>query len=129
MLGAVVSKPIAKKITSLSWLSLAIFKQSKGEYTRRISAPSALASIRFFFAPGTLIVSPKVTKITLDFPANSIASSIFPFGIIQTGQPGPWINSTVGGNISFMPYLNIAWVCPPHISIIFIRSFFLPLDK
>ena len=62
--GAVVSNPIAKKITSRSGLLLAIRRASRGEYTIRTSAPSAFASSRLPSDPGTRIMSPKQVKIT-----------------------------------------------------------------
>ena len=50
--GAVVSNPTAKKTTSRSGLSTAIRRASSGEYTKRTSAPSALALSRLPWLPG-----------------------------------------------------------------------------
>src|SRR5580658_1997822 len=92
--GAVVSKPTAKNTTSRSGLSTAIRSASSGEYTNLTSAPSAFALSRLPLLPGTRIMSPKEVKMTPGSLATEMASSTRPMGITQTGQPGPWTNST-----------------------------------
>ena len=87
--GAVVSKPMAMKTTRLSGLLRAIFSESSGEYTIRMSVPRALASKNEPLLPGTRIMSPNEVMITSGSAASAIASSTRPIGITQTGQPGP----------------------------------------
>jgi len=101
--GIVVSKPRPKNTTGRCGLSRASCSASSGEYTMRTSAPSARACSRLCVEPGTRIASPKVAKIMPGCRASAIASSTRPIGNTQTGQPGPCTNSTVGGNICWMP--------------------------
>ena len=70
-----------------------------------MSAPSAFASSRLPFDPGTRIMSPKQVKITPGSRAIAMPSSTRPIGITQTGQPGPWTSSTLAGSRSSTPYL------------------------
>ncbi|CAM5687651.1 hypothetical protein SAFG77S_04910 [Streptomyces afghaniensis] len=67
--------------------------------------------------PGTRSMSPKEQKITPGREAISSALSMTSSGVTQTGQPGPWINSTCSGSSWSMPCRMIEWVCPPHTSI------------
>ena len=62
--GAVVSKPTARKTTFFAGLAAAISRLSNGEYTIWISAPSAFLAPRLDDEPGTLSMSPKVVIIT-----------------------------------------------------------------
>ncbi len=101
--GAVVSKPTAKNTTWRSGLSTARRRASRGEYTKRTSAPRALASSRQPRLPGTRIMSPKDVKITPGCSATAMASSTRPIGMTHTGQPGPWTSSTDSGNTCSMP--------------------------
>ena len=101
--GAVVSNPTAKKTTWRSGLSIAIRRASSGEYTKRTSAPSALALSRLPCLPGTRIMSPNEVKMTPGCLATQMASSTRPMGITQTGQPGPCTSSTEGGSTCSMP--------------------------
>ena len=71
----------------------------------RMSAPSALASVKVFSEPGTRIMSPKQVKMTPSSWAIAMPSSMRPIGITQTGQPGPWTSSTFSGRRSSIPYL------------------------
>src|SRR6516165_5233940 len=87
--GAVVSNPIAMNTTCLSGFCRAILSESSGEYTIRMSVPSALASKNEPPLPGTRIMSPNEVMITSGCEARWIASSTRPIGITQTGQPGP----------------------------------------
>ena len=87
--GAVVSNPMAMKTTRLSGFCRAIFSESSGEYTIRMSVPRALASKNDPLLPGTRIMSPNEVMITSGSPARAIASSTRPIGITHTGQPGP----------------------------------------
>ena len=63
----------------------------------RMSAPSALACSSDLRVPGTRIASPKVVKITPGRSAICTASSTRAIGSTQTGQPGPWMNSSPAG--------------------------------
>ena len=101
--GAVVSNPTAKNTTSRSGVSTARRKASSGEYTKRTSAPRALASSRLPVLPGTRIMSPNDVKITPSVSATAIASSTRPIGITHTGQPGPCTSSTVSGSTCSIP--------------------------
>jgi hypothetical protein len=56
--GVVVSNPMAKKTTLRSGFRVAIRSASRGEYTKRTSAPCAFASSRLPSPPGTRIMSP-----------------------------------------------------------------------
>ena len=87
--GVVVSKPIAMNTTRLSGFCRAIFSESSGEYTIRMSVPAALASKNDPPLPGTRIMSPNEVMITSGCEARWIASSTRPIGITHTGQPGP----------------------------------------
>ena len=87
--GAVVSNPIAMNTTCRSGFCRAIFSESSGEYTIRMSVPAALASKNDPCEPGTRIMSPNEVMITSGCDARCIASSTRPIGITQTGQPGP----------------------------------------
>ena len=87
--GAVVSKPMAMNTTRLSGFFLAIFSESSGEYTIRMSVPLALASKNDPLLPGTRIMSPNEVMMTSGSAASAMASSTRPIGITQTGQPGP----------------------------------------
>ena len=60
----------------------------------RMSAPPALACNSEPLVPGTRIASPNVVKITPGRRAISTHSSTLDIGNTQTGQPGPWMNST-----------------------------------
>ena len=97
VLGAVVSKPMAMNTTCLSGFCLAIFSESSGEYTIRMSAPAALESKNDPRPPGTRIMSPKVVMMTSGCSAMAIASSRRPIGMTQTGQPGPCTRDTPSG--------------------------------
>ena len=101
--GAVVSKPTAKNTTSRSGVSTAMRNASRGEYTKRTSAPRAFASSRFPVLPGTRIMSPNEVKITPSVWATAIASSTRPIGITHTGQPGPCTSSTESGSTCSIP--------------------------
>ena len=61
--GVVVSKPMAMNTTRLSGFCLAIFSESSGEYTIRMSVPAALASKNEPWLPGTRIMSPNEVMI------------------------------------------------------------------
>ena len=87
--GAVVSNPIAMNTTRLSGFCRAIFSESSGEYTMRMSVPCALASKNDPWLPGTRIMSPNDVMITSGCAARCIASSTRPIGITHTGHPGP----------------------------------------
>jgi hypothetical protein len=87
--GAVVSNPIAMNTTRRSGFCRAIFSESSGEYTMRMSVPDAFASKNDPLLPGTRIMSPKDVMITSGWEARCIASSTRPIGITHTGQPGP----------------------------------------
>ena len=67
--------------------------------------------------PGTRSMSPKEQKITSGREAISRALSMTSSGVTQTGQPGPWINSTSSGRSWSMPCRMMVWVCPPQTSI------------
>ncbi len=92
--GAVVSKPMPKKTTCRCGFCWAIRRASSGEYTTRTSPPSLRTRNRSRPVPGTRSMSPKEQKITSGREAISSALSITSSGVTQTGQPGPWINST-----------------------------------
>ena len=64
-------------------------RASRGEYTKRTSAPSALALSRLPRLPGTRIMSPNEVKMTPGSLATAMASSTRPIGMTHTGQPGP----------------------------------------
>ena len=117
MAGAVVSKPIAKKTTFFSGFARAIFKQSIGEYTTRISAPRDFRINRSSFEPGTRSMSPNEQKITSGRCAMACALSIISSDVTQTGQPGPCTSSILSGNKRSIPYLTMVCVCPPQTSI------------
>ncbi len=87
--GAVVSKPMAMNTTCRSGFCLAIFSESSGEYTIRMSVPEAFASKKDPCEPGTRIMSPNEVMITSGRAARCMASSTRPIGITHTGQPGP----------------------------------------
>ena len=114
--GDVVSNPAAKNITFLSGFDSAIFRASKGEYTTRTSAPSALARPRDESEPGTRIISPKEAIMT---PGNfdiATALSISETAVTHTGQPGPDTRLIFEGRRSLMPLLKIATVWLPQTS-------------
>src|ERR1700733_6388062 len=81
--GAVVSNPIAKKMTCRSGFLRAICSASAGEYTMRTSVPRALCSNGLPCAPGTRIMSPNAAKTTSFFLAVSSPSSIRPLGNVD----------------------------------------------
>src|SRR5579872_188163 len=114
--GAVVSKPTAKNTTCLSGLFLASFKASSGEYTIRMSAPSAFASNRLLHDPGTRSMSPNEQKIASGRAAMATALSMSSIGVTHTGQPGPWTSVISRGSRSSRPLLTMVWVWPPQIS-------------
>ena len=87
--GAVVSKPTAKKTTSLAGFSRATRTASAAESTTRTSAPSALASSRVSSVPGTRSMSPKVQTMAPSSRASFTARLISAVEVTQTGQPGP----------------------------------------
>ena len=62
--GAVVSNPMAMNTTCRSGFCRAIFSESSGEYTIRMSVPAALASKNDPCEPGTRIMSPNEVMIT-----------------------------------------------------------------
>ena len=99
-----VSNPTAKNTTSLVGFSTAMRSASSGEYTKRTSAPRALASSSVPLLPGTRIMSPNDVKITLGCSATAMASSTRPMGITHTGHPGPWISSTPSGRMCSIPW-------------------------
>ena len=84
-----VSMPIAMNTTRLSGFCRAIFSESSGEYTMRMSVPCALASKNEPWLPGTRIMSPNEVMMVSGWAASAIASSTRPIGMTQTGQPGP----------------------------------------
>src|SRR3990172_6816917 len=115
--GAVVSKPTAKKTTSLSGFFSAISTVPRGEYTTRMSPPRAFSSWREVSEPGTFIMSPKVAIMTsLWLTLKSIILFMSPAEVTHTGHPGPEMRRTVGGRASLMPYRAIVWVWVPQIS-------------
>jgi hypothetical protein len=95
--GAVVSNPMAMNTTRRSGFSRAIFRESRGEYTIRMSAPLALESKKDPRPPGTRIMSPNEVMMVPACSAMKIASSTRPMGITHTGQPGPWTSCTLSG--------------------------------
>ena len=84
-----VSNPMAMNTTCRSGFCLAIFSESSGEYTIRMSVPAAFASKNDPCEPGTRIMSPNEVMITSGRAARCMASSTRPIGITHTGQPGP----------------------------------------
>ena len=64
LVGAVVSKPIAKNTTCFCGLAQAIFRQSSGEYTMRTSPPSGFMENKSPSEPGTRNISPNEQKNT-----------------------------------------------------------------
>src|SRR5487761_149384 len=70
--GAVVSNPIAMKTTCRSGFCLAIFSESSGEYTIRMSVPAAFASKKEPADPGTRIMSPNEVMITSGGAAGAV---------------------------------------------------------
>ena len=84
-----VSKPMAMNTTRLSGFCRAIFSESSGEYTIRMSVPAALASKNDPLLPGTRIMSPNEVMMVSGSAASAMASSTRPIGITHTGQPGP----------------------------------------
>jgi len=115
--GAVVSKPIPRKMTFLPGFKAAISRASDAEITILMSAPSLLAPSSEECDPGTLIRSPKLAIITSCCPAQSRALSIKSFPVTHTGQPGPEISFISLGKREGIPNLCMAFVCPPHTSI------------
>ena len=95
--GAVVSNPMAMNTTRWSGFCRAIFSESSGEYTIRMSVPAALESKNVPPLPGTRIMSPNEVMITSGLPAMWMASSTRPIGITHTGQPGPCTSVTLSG--------------------------------
>ena len=95
--GVVVSKPMAMKTTRLSGFWRAIFSESSGEYTIRMSVPAAFASKKDPWLPGTRIMSPNEVMMTSSAVARCIASSTRPIGITHTGHPGPCTRVTDSG--------------------------------
>ena len=79
-----VSKPMAMNTTCRSGFCLAIFSESSGEYTMRMSVPEALASKNDPLLPGTRIMSPNDVMITSGRAARCMASSTRPIGITHT---------------------------------------------
>ena len=104
--GAVVSKPMAMNTTRLSGFCRAIFSESSGEYTIRMSVPWAFASKNDPWLPGTRIMSPNDVMITSGFAARCMASSTRPIGMTQTGHPGPCTSSTFAGSRSSIRMTN-----------------------
>ncbi len=103
--GAVVSNPIAMNTTCLSGFCFAMRSESSGEYTMRMSVPSALESKNVPFEPGTRIMSPNDVMITSGRLARWMASSTRPMGMTHTGQPGPCTSETCSGRWSAIPCL------------------------
>ena len=95
--GVVVSNPMAMNTTRLSGFCRAIFSESSGEYTIRMSVPCALASKNDPVLPGTRIMSPNEVMMVSGCAASAIASSTRPIGMTQTGQPGPCTSVTCSG--------------------------------
>src|SRR5512135_2283922 len=62
-------------------------------------------------------MSPKVQKTTSGRAAISMARSSVSSGVTQTGQPGPWTNSTPSGSARSMPNFIRLCVWPPQTSI------------
>ena len=87
--GAVVSKPMAMNTTRRSGFCRAIFSESSGEYTIRMSVPPALASKNEPVAARHPHHVAERRHDHVRFRARCIASSTRPIGITHTGQPGP----------------------------------------
>ncbi len=104
--GAVVSKPTAKKTTCFVGFSLAIFRQSSGEYRMRTSPPLALMPKRSASLPGTRSMSPKQQKMTSGRGAMCTALSISSSGVTHTGQPGPCTSFNLFGQQLIQPELD-----------------------
>ncbi len=92
VVGAVVSKPMPMKTTSLP-VRLASATASSTPNTMWTSAPSALASFREPFSPGTFITSPKAAMVRPAL-ASARTSSTSLGGVTHTGHPGPCRMST-----------------------------------
>ena len=61
-------------------------------------------------------MSPSVTRIASSIRASAIAWSIRSLGMMQTGQPGPWMKSMFAGSSCGSPYFMMVWVWPPQTS-------------
>jgi hypothetical protein len=114
--GAVVSKPMAKNTTRRRGFAAATRRASSGEYTTRMSAPSAFRRRRSPREPGTRSMSPNEQKMTSGREAIAWARSIISSEVTHTGQPGPWSSSTSEGRTWSIPYLTMVWVWPPQTS-------------
>ena len=89
---------MAMNTTGLSGLFRAMFGESSGEFSLRMSVPAALASKKEPLLPGTRIMSPNDVMITSGSDARAMASSTSPIGITHaTGRPGPCTSVTDSG--------------------------------
>ena len=92
-----VSNPMAMNTTRLSGFCRAIFSESSGEYTIRMSVPAALASKNEPWLPGTRIMSPNEVMMVSGCEARWMASSTRPIGMTHTGHPGPCTSVIASG--------------------------------